>query len=234
MGIIDLLQHLPGVGSDKYHHSFYDLKLNGKIVPFDAACALWQFAVHHAWDHLRGNHSPALMEWARFLVYLRSICRWSLKVYMDGMENKDKSPEIERRKVAVEAAKASNNLYGQIKNTPDYIAKAVQVCQFLNIEVHVAVYEADMQVSHISLSHSLIPVSGDSDLLAYGVMSKLILVKGYKHEWYCIIDLEADVPAGEYPLFDLYRKHGRIVFQLYAACCGFDFTTHPLGIARVG
>ena len=114
------------------------------------------------------------------------------------------------------------------------------MCKFLKIDVHVSVYEADPQVLYIAILKSLIPVSGDSDLLAYGLaeeeqedqdqddnpsrLSKLIVVKAYHHELYRIIDLEADVPEGEYPPYDLYCKHGKIVFQLYAACSGCDFT----------
>ena len=75
----------------------------------------------------------------------------------------------ERRRKAAEAARASNDLRGQIKNTPEYIVKAVAVCKFLKIDVHVSVYEADPQVLYIAILKSLIPVSGDSDLLAYGL-----------------------------------------------------------------
>ena len=46
--------------------------------------------------------------------------------------------------------------------------------------------------------------------------------------------MEATVVEGKYPLFDLYRKHGRIVFQLYAACRGCDFTEHATGIPYLG
>ena len=94
MGINDLLPHLLGGGRHEYCHSFYHLGMKNYAVPFDAASALWQFAAKHAWDYLRGNHTPALIEWAHFLNYLRSICRWDLRVYMDGMENVEKRPEI--------------------------------------------------------------------------------------------------------------------------------------------
>ena len=208
MGINDLLKHLPGGGSSDYRHSFYDLNMEGEVVPLDAASALWQFAANHAWDHLHGNHNPALSEWAHFLVYLRSICRWKLVVFMDGMENEHKQPEIERRKKRAEEARASNNLMGQIKNSPEYIAQATAVCKYLDIEVHTSAYEADPQVSYVALLQSLVPVTGDSDLLAYGVPEKLIIVKGFKHEWFQIIDLTAVIEEGTYPLYDLYNEHG--------------------------
>mmetsp|Transcript_25373 Transcript_25373/g.43316 ORF Transcript_25373/g.43316 Transcript_25373/m.43316 type:complete len:160 (-) Transcript_25373:136-615(-) len=97
----------------------------------------------------------------------------------------------------------------------------------------------DPQVSYASLSESLVPVSGDSDLLAYGISEepgngKLIVVKTFKHEWFRIIDLSAETEAGQYPLFDLYKNHGRIVFQLYAACTGCDFTENRCGISGIG
>ena len=179
------------------------------------------------------NHNAALLEWAHILIHLRSICRWNLLVYMDGMENDAKSPEIERRKALAAAAKARGDLRGQIKNTPEYIAKAVQVCKFLEIDVHVSAYEADPQVSYVASIQSLVALSGDSDLLAYGV-EKLVLVKGYGIQQYRVIDLTADVDEGEYPLFDLYKDHGKVVFQLYAACSGCDFTNQRSGIAGIG
>ena len=35
-------------------------------------------------------------------------------------------------------------------------------------------------------------------------------------------------------MFDLYRKNERIVFQLYAACSGYDFTSQQSGIKKIG
>ena len=49
-----------------------------------------------------------------------------------------------------------------------------------------------------------------------------------------MIDLMSDVEPGEYPPLDLYKKHGKIVFQLYAACLGCYFTTHRSSIKGVG
>ena len=127
MGICDLLQHLKG--GDEYFHSFYDagnqLHLEGKVVPIDAASALWQFAARHGYDFLHGNFIPALSEWAHWVHHLRSICRWELKVIMDGRENKDKAPEAERRAERAKKAAEENNITGQIKNTPEYIDYAL-------------------------------------------------------------------------------------------------------------
>ena len=113
MGINNFLPHL--YGGLKYYHSFEDLKLRDKVMPFDAAGALWSFAYRHdAWDFLNGNHQPALIEWARLLNYLRSILGWNLVVYFDGMENKHKQPEIERRKKKVLKAKEKSDAGGQV------------------------------------------------------------------------------------------------------------------------
>ena len=132
MGIKDILRHLPGGGPECYHHSFYESQLKEEIaIPFDAAGALWQFAASHAAGYLRGNHTPSLVEWTRLLNYLRSICKWRLIVYMDGRENVHKSHENQCRQLRTERALEQNNLRGQIRNTPEYIAKAVEVCKFL-------------------------------------------------------------------------------------------------------
>lgn len=100
MGIKTFLPHLPGGGPHEYHISLCELREKAQltdqvIFPLDAAGAIWDFAAKHAWDYVRGNHTPALIEWAQFLVYLRSICNWQLVVIFDGMENPDKEPDIQ-------------------------------------------------------------------------------------------------------------------------------------------
>ena len=119
MGIKDLLPHLPG--GAQYHHSFMSLGLKGKIVPIDAAGALYQFAASYPADFLNNNHQPSLILWARWLVFLRSICGWKMIIYMDGMENDAKEPAKERRNKRREHAIETNNLRGQIRNTPGEI-----------------------------------------------------------------------------------------------------------------
>ena len=44
---------------------------------------------------------------------------------MDGTESKDIEPEIQWRKDSVKVGVASNDPRGQIKNTPEYIEKAI-------------------------------------------------------------------------------------------------------------
>ena len=239
MGIHDLLAHLPG-GKEE-HYFFY--KLNEKLgeepaIVIDAGGPLWQFAAAHAWDYLRDNHNPSLIEWARFLSNLRSICRWKIEVYMDGRVNKEKAPEIARRADKAQAAIARNDLQGQVKNTPAYINKANAVCKHMKISSKVAPYEADPQVCYAAnIDDGKVIMTGDSDMLAYGLpddVGKVIIVKSFRSQTYRLIDINADVVAGQYPLIDLYRKHGKIVFQLYAGCSGCDFTTESSGIRGIG
>ena len=66
-----------------------------------------------------------------------------------------------------EKVRTENSLRGQIRNTPDYIANNIIVCKFFEDEVVVSAFEADPQVFHYALEHSLIPKIGDSYLLAY-------------------------------------------------------------------
>ena len=67
MGINDLLPRLPG--GNRYIHSLLELGIAGSKVPLDAAGALYQFASLNAPDFLRGNHTPSLVMWARYLNY---------------------------------------------------------------------------------------------------------------------------------------------------------------------
>ena len=203
MGINYLLPRLPGgAGPGCKFISFYDLVPTGPVV-LDATGALWQHAFHHSADFLRGNHPPSLTEWACLLVYLRSICGWKLVVYFDGRNNPHKDPENKRHQEAPESARARGESSRTVKNTPEYIAKAVCVCKFLDVEYYVSAYEADPQVSAASLSQSYLPVTGDSDILAYGPigeeeksggkLQKIILVESYSGEIYRVIDLSADI-----------------------------------------
>jgi len=158
MGINDLLPHVPGGRSNDYHHSFYDLGLEGSLVPLNAVGPLSQFVAHHAADYIHGNHTPALIEWGRFLNYHRSICKWKFVAYFDGRINPHNDHENQRREQTVSNNMSSNNLRGQVRNTPDCNAKAAEVCKFLNIEFYMSAFEADPQVSALALNHSLVPM----------------------------------------------------------------------------
>jgi len=100
-------------------------------------------------------------------------------------------------------ARSKNNLHGQIHNTPQYIAQAFAACRFLNTDCYTTMYKADPQVSYLTLTMSLIPMNGDSNVLAYGAanhswewrregfkqLQKVLLIGKYRTVWYRIIDL---------------------------------------------
>jgi hypothetical protein len=202
-------------------------------VPIDAAGLLWYCACKHAKSYLSGNLLPALIEWTQALNYFRSICQWKQRLYLDGMNNPYKEHENERRRQRRVNA-ADDDDHARITNTPEYLAKAAWIAKHvLNIPCFISKEEADPHVAYVSILKDLVPVTGDSDLLAYGA-KKLIVVQSYARGWYRVIDLDADVEPGEYPLFDLYLEHKTIIFQLYAACRGCDFTEQELGINGIG
>jgi 5'-3' exonuclease len=160
-------------------------------------------------------------------------------VFMDGRSNPHKSFENERRQQRANSSDDLRSQMSQIRNTPEYIALAVKVCKFMQIDVVVSAYEADGQVMHCAIPNSLIAVTGDSDLLAIGshgmpVPPKLVIVDLWNGQSFRVIGLQAPDTGGELPLYDLYRKHGRIIFQLYAGCSGCDFTEHRSGIPQIG
>ena len=99
-------------------------------------------------------------------------------IYFDGMENKAKEPAKERRQIRRDNAINTNNLRGQIRNTPEYIAKACEICKLLDIKFSVSAYEADPQVSYVCINEQLVPVTGDTDLLAYGAQS-IVIVRSF-------------------------------------------------------
>jgi hypothetical protein len=82
------------------------------------------------------------------------------------------------------------------------------------------------------------PQTYGSDLLAIGCgvekLEKLMIVKSWSAESFLIIDLTEQSTNAELPLFDLYVKHGRIMFQLYGACLGCDFTEQEHGFPQIG
>ncbi|KAK1737402.1 hypothetical protein QTG54_011688 [Skeletonema marinoi] len=229
MGISDLLPHLPGGKS--YLQDFYELRMEQNAVPIDAAGLLWQCALMHSSEYLSGNLLPALIEWTQHLNYFRSICQWKMRLYLDGMNNPHKEFENERRRLRRDSAEHE---HGRIRNTPEYLAQAAWIAKnVLKIPCYISKEEADPQVAYEAVSKGLVPVTGDSDLIAYGAV-KVILVKSYSRGWYRVIDLEVDTEPGEYPLYDLYKDNGVIVFQLYAGCRGCDFTNEECGIKGIG
>ena len=154
-----------------------------------------------------------------------------MRLYLDGMDNPNKEFENERRRLRRESAEHE---HGRIKNTPEYLAQAAWIANnVLKIPCFISKEEADPHVAYEAVSKGLVPVTGDSDLIAYGVV-KAIIVKSYSRGWYRIIDLQVDTEPGDYPLYDLYKLYGVIVFQLYAGCRGCDFTKEESGIKGIG
>ncbi|KAL7525428.1 hypothetical protein ACHAWF_002345, partial [Thalassiosira exigua] len=184
MGINDFLPRLPG--GDRFLYSFYERRLEGQRVPFDAAGALWQFASRHASDFLRGNHTPALIEWARFLNYIRSICGWKLIVYFDGRKNVEKCFEDERRLDRAEKARDANDLHGQV--------------------AHDALAHSSTLLTGDSDLLAYGPPDCDSGKSPR--LGKVILVQAYLSDVHRVIDLAADTEDGEFPLFDRFPGCG--------------------------
>lgn len=243
MGIKNILPHLPGGSTSQTKYSFYDCALNDQsVVPIDAAGLIWQCANRNSVDYLRGNYLPALSDFTKLLNNLRSICGWNMILYMDGRSNPYKAFEDARRKekASASAQDDTRSVRCQIRNTPESIARAVNVCKFMDIRVVVSAYEADGQVVKHTLSSKLLAITGDSDLLAIGCehdpkLDHLMVVTSWESESFRIIDLTLPSTNGELPLvYDLYVKHGRIIFQLYAGCTGCDFTEQESGFPSIG
>ena len=136
-------------GSDKHYHCFFDLEID-EIVSIDIAGALFQFAAQNLNDYLRGNHNPSVSWIFRWLSYLRSICRWKMKIFFDGMENPHKSYEAQWCQDDWDDASATNNSSRQVRNSPEHIFKACAICYFLEIDFEVAPHEADPQATLFS------------------------------------------------------------------------------------
>jgi hypothetical protein len=195
MGIKDILPHLPG--GDKFYHSFYSCALvrDQAEVPIDAAGLLWQCANNHADDYLKGNYHPALTDFAKKLNDISCNCKWKLILIMDGRSNPDEQFEDARRQKKASAAQddIASPPSGLIRNTPEYIARAVHICKHMAIRVIVAAYEADGQVVKQACASEVMPITGDSDLLAIGCgeckLERLMVVKTWFGESFRIIDL---------------------------------------------
>ena len=162
--------------------------------------------------------------------------------FFDGMENPHKGSENRHRQTRRAEVQTFGNLCGQISNTPDYLAKAFSVCQFFHITATFAAFdfEAAPQTVAFVLNNSTTVVTGDSDLLAFGgaeespALEEIVIVQNWLSDWFRIIKLNTDAPEGQFPMLELYHKHGCITFQLYAACNGCDFTESSSGLPGIG
>jgi hypothetical protein len=125
---------------------------------------LWH---HQANDYLQGDYLPALSDIDKALNNIRSICNWKgITLIMDGRNNPHKRFEDARRQKKADASLAAHDdtssPAGQIRNTPEYIVRAIHVCKFMGIRVIVSVYEADGQVAKHSISSKVIPITRDT------------------------------------------------------------------------
>ena len=118
--------------------------------------------------------------------------------------------------LAEKTTKRNNNLIGQIKNSPDYIALLLLYATFWILKI----------ISRTKKPIRRWYLSGDSDLLVYQ-MSNTEGEDGVMNINYEAVLSNLNDPTikeGGYPLLDLRKKYGIIVFQLYAGCLGCDFT----------
>lgn len=137
---------------------FYESQLSGQtVVPIDAASQLWQCqcANHHADDYFRHNYAPALSDMVKILNNYRSICGWNMLLFMNSRANPHKAFEDACRNKRANSTQEdvldnTNNLRG---NTPAYIARAVNVCKFMDIRVVVSAMMKQMDKWWITLFH---------------------------------------------------------------------------------
>jgi len=78
--------------------------------------SLWQCAAKHATDNFVSGKPHAGTNWVctSTLHFLRSICRWKVRLYFDGMNNPNKRFEDDRREQRINNA---TDDYGRIKHT---------------------------------------------------------------------------------------------------------------------
>lgn len=235
MGIRDFLPHLPVKPATRAGWS--SLGLANKRVAIDAGSLLWQCASRCAEDYIRGIYTPSIAILFRQLHFFHFICKWKMTVVFDGRENPHKAPEAARRGTRREIAVATGDARGQIRNDPVYIGMAIAACRWLGINFIVSAEEADAQVV-AALCDAII--TSDGDVVAFQAAFDanksvaIVVVSRWLEDKFRVYKLAADVEEGAYPLFDLYLEHGPIIFHLYAACVGCDFTDSASGILHVG
>jgi 5'-3' exonuclease len=113
----------------------------------------------------------------------------------------------------------------QSKNkAPEYGSK---VCKYLMVPFLVSSEEADAQTVYCCPKFDSPPtliVTGDSDLFAYGA-TRLIIVHSWADETFWSFNLnESAMNDSQNTLMKIYKIRGPLVFQIFAACCGCDFT----------
>lgn len=213
-------------------------------IALDIAGLLFECAISHGSEYLKGNYMPSLIEVYRLLIYIYYTLKWDAAVVFDGVESKLKRYERERRERRKESA--TDGATARVRNEPLYIAMAARICKGLNIPFVVAAYEADSQCKFIKMKGKLpsLVVTGDSDLLAYG-NSRVIVVKSWRREEYRFFDLsngslvshvmKDTLSHDSRVLISCLMQHDpMVVLHAIAGCFGCDFTPDESGLQGAG
>ena len=229
MGVNGLLPELPG-GDVANAVTFEKIpELKSSPVDIDTGTLLFQCAYKHQATFTQGNYVPAVREFQSRIAVLRSVYNWrDMEVIFDGIPPKEKSHEHQRRR----AQRSDDDIV--IDST--YISMCVKVCQRCQVPFVVAPFEADSQVGR--RRENTIPVCGDSDLIAYGHPT-VVIVSSYmcSKEGARKFDMKTpltDEIAMKYPLYRHYCKFGIQIIHWWAAVIGCDISKNRSGIAGIG
>lgn len=210
-----------------YYHGFSNINAKKERIGLDAGGLLFHCALMYKDSYLSGNYCPALQEFMSIVRLLSFLLKWRMCIVFDGCKSILKRYEYERR---------SNN---DLHITSRLIALAAKVCHDLFVPYIVAHEEADPQClkNLPGIGVPTLIVTGDSDLLAYGA-KRVIIVHSWSREEFRVFDLHGELDESnldKYPLLRTYHTSGgEIIFQLWAACCGCDFTPDSNGLRGVG
>jgi hypothetical protein len=242
MGVKGLLPHVPG--GNKYHAHFLGFEWRKERIALDAAGLLHECARNHASSYRGGDYFPSLKEFQQWIFYMQSILRWNFCVVFDGQDSALKEVEHQRRRKLREEAAAAGNEKGAIRNDSLYIKLCSKICGDMDIPFIIAYEEADTQCLRVQI-HGEAPtliVTGDSDLLVYG-FPRVVVVQSYRYERFRFFDMspevlsEASLRDGEDRYIHLmaagYSNFGAVILQVFAACCGCDFTSDKCGLPGI-
>ena len=253
MGVKELKGELPWT-----HLRDWAVSFPGQVFLIDAANILFWCALACYPSFSAGDFIPAVAEFHKFAQYLVAR-KVAMEMFFDGMPNPDKAHEKrrrdEKRRVAMEniasareegVEPAEKDKQALVTNTSLYIAMCAKCCSVLQIPFSVCYQEADSGLAARFLMNAsqYIVVSADTDMLVNGV-SKWVSVKNWWTGEATFIDvtpkgLEAHVPQldenddDKHPLLTHFQKSGAIVFVIWAAVIGCDFTEEASGILGTG
>ena len=205
MGLNRVLKHLPG--GNQYLFSLSGAGLQGIAVNLDAASLLWTCAHGCIDEYRKGNYAPAAKDFQKHMIYYKTILKWDLFVFFDGIIDTDaKRHEHARR--------AQNHHH---RNESAYIGLCAKICADLHIRFIVSREEADCQAT---ILRDAIVVTSDSDIIAHGCRKAVIIER-----WHCgaeklrIISLSGVPPniVAHLPLYRAYLAFGSAVFGIWGA-----------------